>query len=198
MSPKRSAAATRETHRAIVRRAVDLASAENLESVTLGRLADELQMSKAGVIGHFGTMEALHVETVAAAVATFQREVWDPAASRSPGLERLRSICDRWIRYLESESYVGACLTSAELSGSPVVREAVASALGTWRRVLAADVQAAIDAGDLPADLDPRDVAFDLGAIALATGQALRLGLDRSARARGRRSMRRILGDAGR
>ncbi|MEA2126037.1 MAG: hypothetical protein QOI80_2819, partial [Solirubrobacteraceae bacterium] len=50
---RRSAAEALDTRRAILDRAVDVASREGLEGMTIGRLAGELAMSKAGVIGHF-------------------------------------------------------------------------------------------------------------------------------------------------
>ncbi|MEA2495058.1 MAG: hypothetical protein QOJ29_2969, partial [Thermoleophilaceae bacterium] len=51
--PRRSNAEAAQTRAAIIGRAVETASIEGLEGVTIGRLADDLGMSKAGVIGHF-------------------------------------------------------------------------------------------------------------------------------------------------
>lgn len=193
MSPRQSLAGAQRTRRKIIDRTVALASTEGFEAVTLGRLAGDLQMSKAGVIGHFGTMEALELEAVARAIERFTDAVWQPAADKPPGRERLAAICDHWVRYLGSDAYVGACLTSAEHSPSSTVRAAVAEAFAGWRALLAREAKAALAAGDLPDETNPGDLAFELGAIALATGQALRLGLDRQAKARARRLMRSAL-----
>src|SRR5690348_8718606 len=43
----------RSTRAAILDRAVDLASEEGLEGLTIGRLAAEMEMSKSGLFGHF-------------------------------------------------------------------------------------------------------------------------------------------------
>jgi AcrR family transcriptional regulator len=63
--PRRSAADTAATHASIVDRAVHMASTDGLEGLTIGRLAGDLSMSKAGVIGHFGTKEELQHEALA-------------------------------------------------------------------------------------------------------------------------------------
>ncbi|MGZ4810204.1 MAG: TetR/AcrR family transcriptional regulator, partial [Thermoanaerobaculia bacterium] len=52
------------TRQAILDRAVDLASLEGLEGLTIGRLADELKMSKSGLFAHFGSKEELQLATV--------------------------------------------------------------------------------------------------------------------------------------
>ena len=43
------------TRESIVQAAADLASAEGLEGVTIGRLAAELGLSKSGLFAHFGS-----------------------------------------------------------------------------------------------------------------------------------------------
>jgi AcrR family transcriptional regulator len=55
------AAATRQ---AILERAVDVASVEGLEGLTIGRLARELEMSKSGLFAHFGSKEELQLATL--------------------------------------------------------------------------------------------------------------------------------------
>ena len=52
-----------ETRREILQLAVDLASAEGLEGLSIGRLAAELHMSKTGIFAHFGSKEQLQLAT---------------------------------------------------------------------------------------------------------------------------------------
>ena len=75
--PRRSAADAARTRTAILERAVDLASLEGLEGLTIGRLAADLEMSKAGVLGHFGTKEELQLAALGAAREVYRREIWD-------------------------------------------------------------------------------------------------------------------------
>ncbi|MEA2142301.1 MAG: hypothetical protein QOI64_731 [Solirubrobacteraceae bacterium] len=189
--PRRSAAAALETRRAIVDRAVDVASVDGLDGLTIGRLAGELEMSKAGVIGHFGTKEKLQLATLERAIATFRREVWEPAAGLDPGLERLRAIAAAWISYLERDVFPGGCFLTAastEWDGREgPVRDAVRQTLGLWHDVLAAEAaRAGLD--------DPGQVAFEMNSIAMGLNQALQLDLEpKKAPARARKAMGRLL-----
>src|SRR3954466_3781934 len=98
--PRRSKEEAAQTRASIIDRAVQAASVEGLEGVTIGRLADDLGMSKAGVIGHFGNKTDLQRAALARAQAMFTEQVWDPAADKEPGLERLRGICAAWVAHL--------------------------------------------------------------------------------------------------
>src|SRR4051794_4274997 len=84
--PRRSNAEAAQTRAAIVDRAVETASVEGLEGVTIGKLADDLGLSKAGVIGHFGTKVELQREALHRAQAIFTAEVWEPARDKPGGL----------------------------------------------------------------------------------------------------------------
>jgi len=198
MSPRRSAAAARETRGEIVARAVAVASTDGLEGLTIGRLATDLSMSKAGVIGHFGSKEGLQLAALEEAVAIFTREVWEPAAAAPPGRARLEAIRDAWIAHLQSGVFPGGCFLTAasmEFDGRDgPVREQVIAALNRWRAVIERDVRGAIDAGELPRELDPAQVWFEWNAAAVGLNQALQLFGDASAPERARRAMGRALG----
>ena len=195
--PRRSASEA-QTRVAILDRAVDLASVEGLEGITIGRLAIDLDMSKAGVIGPFGSKEALQLEALDVAVGVFQRAVWDRASAAEPGLPRLEAICDAWVDYISGEVFPGGCfLTAASCefdARGGKVRDAVARVLDRWRRVLEHEAAVAIEAGDLPADTDPADVAFALSGAAMMLDQAHQLHADAEAVPRARRLMAQALG----
>jgi AcrR family transcriptional regulator len=193
MSPRRSVSDTRRTRERIVDRAVALASAEGFDAVTLGRLASQVEMSKAGVIGHFGSMESLQLAAVERAVESFRRQVWDPVADDPPGYARLLALCEAWLAYVGGDEYVGGCFASAELSSIASVRGAVAEAMSLWRAVVRSEVKAAIAEGELAAGQDPADVAFQLTGAILAAGQSQRLGLDPDAVGRARQAIRHAL-----
>jgi AcrR family transcriptional regulator len=198
MSPRRSAADALETRGAIVSRAVQVASTDGLEGLTIGRLAGDLKMSKAGVIGHFGSKERLQLAALDEAIAIFTRVVWEPLADRPPGRDRLLAIGEAWIAHLQSGVFPGGCFLTAastEFDGREgPVRERVAEALKLWRAVVEHDVRAAVAAGELPQETDPAQVWFEWNAAAMALNQALQLYGDAEAPARARRLMRRALG----
>src|SRR5690349_24990776 len=84
------------TRESILRVAVDLASVEGLEGLTIGRLSDELKMSKSGLFAHFGSKEDLQLATVAAAREIFTERVIRPALAAPAGVPRLWALCASW------------------------------------------------------------------------------------------------------
>jgi AcrR family transcriptional regulator len=199
--PRRSAAEALGTREAIVRHAADIASVEGLEGITIGRLAADLQMSKAGVIGHFGTKEELQLATLELASQLFVEQVWDPVEHLRPGLERLLAICDAWVRYADEPIMSGGCFIAAvsfEFDGrSGRVHDDLKRFVGRWRKVLVREISQAIADGDLPAELDPEQAAFSLEALAAGMNPARQLYGDTSAAAWSLRAMHAVLGVPG-
>lgn len=199
MSPRNSFAEARRTRDRIVERSVALASVEGLEGLTIGRLAADLGLSKSGLLGHFGSKEALQLAALERASAIFTASVWEPAADARPGLTRLRAVCERWIGYLERErtAFPGGCLfttVAVEFDGREgPVRDAIARLFSVWRRRLVVDLRIAVRAGELPRDTDPRQIAFELIGLYMGLNQALQLFGDPHAPARTRRALDRLL-----
>src|SRR5215471_10058941 len=86
-----------ETRQEILRIAMDIASAEGLEGISIGRLATEMQMSKTGVFAHFGSKEQLQLATVDAARQVFMEQVVQPVLGQPRGIPRLRAMLESWI-----------------------------------------------------------------------------------------------------
>ena len=195
--PRRSAAAVAETRSEVTQAAVERASVEGLEGLTIGRLADEARMRKSSVFSLFGSKEELQLAALEAAVEQFTDEVWGPVAGERPGLPRLLALCDRWLAYHERGAMPGGCfLTTAtvEYDARPgPLRDAVARTMQRWFGVLEREVAAAIEAGDLAADTNARDVAFQLNALAAAASYGFQLSRDPEVFAVARRSMRAAL-----
>lgn len=196
--PRRSAAAVADSRASAVEAAIDLASVEGLEGITIGRLAGELAMSKSGLIGRFGDKEAMQRAVLAAAVERFTDAVWRPARRAKPGLPRLEAIVDAWIGHLREDVFPGGCFVttaSVEYDARPgPLHDDVAAAVNRWLGVLEAEASHAREAGDIPADRDPADVAFELHSLASGGSVAGRLIGDAAALDRTRAAMRRALG----
>jgi AcrR family transcriptional regulator len=197
--PRRSQAEAARTRQAILGRATALGSLEGLEALSIGRLADDLGLSKSGVYGHFGSKENLQLAAVEAAAFRFTQEVWAPAASRPPGLPRLRAIMDAWLSYLERCVFPGGCFLSAaslEFDDRPgPVRDAVAEALRRWLRVLEGEVATAQAKGELDHDLDAGQFAFQLNAYVMAGNWANQLFGDLAALSASRAAVERLLAE---
>lgn len=194
--PRRSRAAVIDTRASVLDAAIRRASVDGLEGLTIGRLADEVAMSKSGLHGLFGSKEELQVATFERAVAAFRREVWEPVADRDAGLPRLLALVDRWLAYHRRRALPGGCFVTTatiEFDARPgPLRDAVARARRQMHAVLEADVRTAVDAGDLPGETNPADVAFALYALASAASQAIQLE-EPGAAARAKRCMRALL-----
>jgi AcrR family transcriptional regulator len=196
--PRRSQSAVAETRAAVTQVAVERASVEGLEGLTIGGLAGETEMRKSSVFSLFGSKEELQQATLEAAIEQFREEVWSPVADEEPGLPRLLAICDSWLDYHRSEVMPGGCfLTTAtiEYDARPgPLRDSVAQTMKRWLGVLEREAAVAVKAGDLPAGADPADVAFQLNALAAAASYGFQLWRDPEVFARARRSMRGGLG----
>jgi AcrR family transcriptional regulator len=176
------------TRATILDRAVDLASAEGLEGLTIGRLASELEMSKSGLFAHFGSKQELQLATVEAAAIRFRRAVIDPVQDAPDGVPRLRAMADAYLAHVDV--YSGGCFwasTSAEYDDRPgPVRDAIAAAVDSWLAEL--ERQARI------AGLkDPNRVAFELYAVVMAANSRFRLSGDRRVFAYARKTTARLL-----
>src|SRR5258706_9934695 len=93
----RSATATRpiskgeQTREAILTHALGLATRIGFEGLTIGRLADDLRMSKSGLFAHFRSKEALQLEILRMAGARLIDTVGQPALAAPRGGGRVRA-----------------------------------------------------------------------------------------------------------
>ena len=198
--PRRSDADVAWSRARTLDAAVAVASVVGLEGLTIGRLADELEMSKSGLIGRFGSKEALQLATLERAAEIFHTVVYRPAATAPVGLARLETICDAWIAYLGSPPFPGGCfLTTASVefdAREGAVTDAVRATMRRWLGALEQEATTAVCAGELAPDADPAEIAFTLNALAVGTNCAFQLGRDPAVLDRGRRAMARALAPA--
>ena len=124
------------TRREILQLAVDIASAEGLEGLSIGRLATELQMSKTGIFAHFGSKEQLQLATVETARQIFLERVVQPALQKPRGTPRLKGLLENWLGYVETIVFRGGCFfaaASAEFDSRPgAVRDQIATLTKAW------------------------------------------------------------------
>jgi AcrR family transcriptional regulator len=180
------------TRAAILERAVDLASAEGLEGLTIGRLAAELEMSKSGLFAHFGSKQELQLATVGAAAGRFRAAVIEPTLSTPDGGPRLRAMADSYLAHLDGGAYAGGCFwaaTSAEYDDRPgPVRDAIASALDAWLAELERQARIAGAA-------EPCRLAFELYAVVMGANSRYRLSGERRVFDYARAVVDRLLGE---
>lgn len=185
------------TRQSILDAAVDLASVEGLDGLTIGRLATELDMSKSGLFAHFGSKEELQLATIEAAKQRFAAEVVAPALKAKRGLPRLSALCKEWIGYGQEAVFPGGCFfaaAAAEFDSRPgPVRDRIAEAMDQWIDMLRIAVRKAIEEGDLLSSLDSKQLAFEINAMLMAANFDFQLHDDKKAFDRAKKGIERLL-----
>lgn len=182
------------TRRAILGKAMDLASVHGLEGLTIGSMAEALGMSKSGLFAHFGSKEELQVATVEAAREVFQNQVLKIGLQAPKGLGRLCAVCAAWLDYAEMEVFRGGCFFAAaslEYDSRPgPVRDLVARTLREWVETLARLATEAQILGHLTTAVDPSQLAFEFNALALGANSSFQLHGDKVVFSQARRAIR--------
>jgi AcrR family transcriptional regulator len=172
VEPRKQRADGERTRDAILREAVSLATVDGLEGLSIGNLADGLQMSKSGVYAHFGSKEQLQIATVDEAERIFHAEVIEPALAAPPGLAQLLTLCDAYLDHLARRTFPGGCFFAGavlEMGTRPgPVRERVAAFQSGFTALIRALVVTALTQHDLPSDEDPDALTFELIGLILA------------------------------
>ncbi len=188
-----------QTRRAVLARAVDVASVQGLEGLSIGQLAADLSISKSGLFAHFGAKEQLQLDTIGAARRIYADAVVAPAMLVPPGLGRIWTLTESWLDYSRHRVFPGGCFFSKgahEFAGRPgVVRDALVSSIDEWLELLRQTVDDARLLGDLVQDVDVARIAFELNAFYESANLGSILG-DDEAYTRARMSVRHLLDQA--
>ncbi len=186
------------TRQAILLHAARVGSAEGLEEVSLQRLATDLGISKSGLFAHFGSKEELHLATIEAAAQIFGDEVIRPALAEPRGVRRVWALCTAWMSYLERGVFPGGCFFWAVAeefdSRRPgPVRDSILEKKAYWSYSLERAVREAQQAGEIAADVDPVQLAWELDSLLGGANSGFKSEDGAMALERGRRAIRERL-----
>jgi AcrR family transcriptional regulator len=159
------------TRAAILDVALDIASRAGLEGLTIGLLADKMNMSKSGVFAHFGSREDLQIEVVKLYHHHFEQEVFYPSMKEPRGLPRLQAMFARWVKRVSVEIASGCIYISGavEYDDRPgAIREELAGMVRAWKNALRRCVVQTIEMGHLSSDTDPDQLVFEMYGLILA------------------------------
>jgi AcrR family transcriptional regulator len=180
--------------------AVRLASELGLEGLSIGRLADELRLSKSGLFAHFESKEELHVQVLERAAERFAEVVVRPALAVPAGEERLRTLFELWLAWPRKVKQPGGCLflaAAAELDDRPgLARDRLVTLQKEWLATIGRVFRRGQEVGAFRRDLEPAQVAFEFMGIAMTCHFAARLLRDPRAAERARAALERLLLDA--
>jgi AcrR family transcriptional regulator len=189
-----------QTRRTILDHASRLASRVGLEGLSIGRLANDLDLSKSGLFAHFRSKEVLCVQVLEAAAARFVDEVIKPALATPRGEPRMRALFEGWLSWAKSNSMPGGCLfvaASVELDDRPgPVRDRLVALQRDWLEVIANVARSGKTEKHFRADLDPEQLAHDLYSVMLGYHHASRLLADPRAGERAHAGFESILSAA--
>jgi AcrR family transcriptional regulator len=184
------------TRAAIVGAALDLASADGLEAITLQGVADRLGLSKSGVFSRIGSREALQKAVIEEFGRRFIADVFVPAMQLPKGLPRLDAIMQRWIIRMRDVEVKSGCIYTAgafELDDREgELREVLLQEVTRWRAALRRTTQQAIDAGHLKADTDPEQLVCEVSALAMGLLHDARFLRDQRAAERAQATWQRL------
>ena len=189
--------AERSTRETILERGHDLASEVGLHGLTIGRLARNVGISKAGVYAHFDSKDHLLREVLARAVDLFVEDGVEPALREPAGEPRLRALFEAWLAWTEASPVPGGCIfisSAVELDDRPgPLREFLVAVQDRWAGTLREAVDRARSEGHFAGEVDPGQVVFELHSIVLGFHYYRRLFRDQEAGARARRAFEALL-----
>src|SRR5713101_7960618 len=154
------------TRQAILARALKIAAREGLAALTIGRLAEELEMSKSGLFAHFQSKRALELATLEMANEVFAEAVLRPAQASRAGIERLWSLCDLWLQHIERRVFSGAYFFTGaffEYANRPgPIARVINQVAREWFKTLRKAVEEAQEHGEINPDAEAKQVAWEL------------------------------------
>ena len=192
MSPRKG----EMTRAAIVEAALVAASRDGLEGLTIGTLADSMQMSKSGVFAHFGSREELQLAVLKAYVQRFVDEVLRPAVAKPRGLPRLEAILERWVAFLAREMTRGCIMIAGAVEYDDVpgpLRDAMVAIIAGWKRELIKAIRQAVSEGHIQPRVDAQQFVFEIYGLMLAMHQDARLLRSADSAKRARAGLRRLI-----
>lgn len=186
-----------ETRAAVLDQAVDVARRVGLGGLTIGSLAEQAQLSKSGLFGHFRSKEALQLQVLEHARARFEEAVARPALRTQRGEPRVRELLDRWLQW---DALPGGCpfvAAATEFDDQPgAVRDRLVRDQRDLFDMIATIFRTGIAEGHFRPDADPDQFAQDFYGVILACHHATRLLGDGRAETRARRSFEALLSAA--
>jgi AcrR family transcriptional regulator len=159
-----------QTRHLIVDRALNIAAQEGLGALSIGRLAKDLNMSKSGLVLHFGSKANLELAVVERADLYFFDYIMVPIDEKGlQGIERVWALCDFWLDFVEQRRlpggyfFSGAYFQCAGRSG-PIPRR-IRQAVHDWVDALGEALSQARRRDEVRGSVDVVQAAVELSCV---------------------------------
>lgn len=151
------------TRENILKAACEFSSKFGFEALSIGKLAQNVGLSKSGLFGHFKSKEKLQEMVLYYTAENFTLSVLKPAVKKPRGIARLDAILENWIKWTKSQS--GGCplLTAAiEFDDRPgeiqkVVKELYSKQIAFYAKA----IEIAVEESEFPADTDIKQFTYE-------------------------------------
>jgi AcrR family transcriptional regulator len=176
-----------------------MASRVGIEGLTIGALAEALDLSKSGLFAHFKSKQALQLQVLEHGIERFVDTVVKPALAAPRGEPRVRALFERWLAWPKASGLAGCMFVafSTELDDRPgPVRARLVRSQKSWLDLIANCFRTGSAEGHFRKDINADQLAHELYGIMLANHHAVRLLRDRAAVERTRRAFERLVAGA--
>jgi len=191
-----------KSRQAILDTAARLATTHGLEGLSIGELAQHIGMSKSGLYAHFKSKEELELATIDAAAEIFANDVIRRVPDSARGVARVMALSEAFFQHLARRVFPGGCFfatVAAQLAPRPGrARDRVSQLQEEWFGQFIAALRQACDDGEIQADTDLDQLAFEITAMLFRANFAWIMTENERALNQARIGIRGVLGRAGR
>jgi TetR/AcrR family transcriptional regulator, transcriptional repressor for nem operon len=151
------------TRRRIVERSAPIFNTRGYSGTSVGEVAREAELEKAGIYNHFSGKEDLALAAFDFSTGIMRRRFEKALEGEEGVLVRLLAIVDEFGRLIEDPPVAGGCAmlnTAVESDDAhPALKERAAWVATDWLRLVGGLVKEGVSSGELKADADPREAA---------------------------------------
>lgn len=189
---------TTNTKQLILAHATNKASEVGLKGLSIGSLASDLNLSKSGLFGHFGSKEDLQIQVLETAAKLYAKEVIQPAVKSPRGVQRLTALFENWLNWAKAHNTDRqGCIfvaTSIELDDDQgPVRDKLVDLQNQWIYSLEHTILQGREAGQFHKEVQPVLAAQEVYGVMLSFHLYFRLLEDQGAEQRTRQLFDKIL-----
>lgn len=151
------------TRRRIVERSAPVFNTLGYSGTSMGDVAREAGLEKAGIYNHFSGKEDLALAAFDFSTGIVRERFREALSGKQGALERLLAFTNVLSGIMDNPPVAGGCPvlnTAIEADDAhPALRERAAGAATDWLRLVGSIVKEGVASGELEADAEPREVA---------------------------------------